>query len=489
MGKQYLKKDILLNCKSALGDPKTFYNEKMVNYTGRTKDTKELYTEVIAEYIIKNINAFTNGIPEIKRSNYKMNNHNGKCNANSNRLEEKLAMSMFKMSKRGKAFSSIGKIIDYQIPLKNKQTNKAGKIDLLSWNSMTNKVYILELKKLESPETMLRCVLEGYTYMRTVNKQNLFKSFKIPSKAQLTASPFVFKESVQADEMQEDRPFLKKLMGLLDSKPFYIINDFAVDAELMLLSKNFDKNKIIKDINDWFELCPPARGLKHWKDGRSAKELAKDWTINKGDPLLNILRNTEKFPGIKFIEAAPEFESKFDNYRGKGRQHDLLVLGEDNDGELLIGIEAKADETFGEKIGKYYAEAQKKISNNINTNVAHRIDDLNKNLFGNTNIKDIVDLRYQLLHGIAGTVAEAKNRGIKRAIFVVSTYKSNDPKLFNPVKHAENSKDLDEFVKYLSENKINKIVENKIEGPFKFKASKYLSSDLELYILKIETSI
>lgn len=226
----YTRQDILLKCKSALCDPKKFYQEKMVNYTGITKDTKEFYTEVIAEYICANISELMNGIPEIIRSNYKVNSHDGKYDETSNRLEEKIAMSMFKMSENGKVFSYIGKIIDYQTPLKAKQADKAGKIDLLSWNSITNKVYILELKEPDSKETMLRCVLEGYTYMRTINKQNLFDSFNIPSKAQLIASPFVFKGSVQAKEMQEDRPFLKKLMILLDSKPFYIIEDFEVEV-------------------------------------------------------------------------------------------------------------------------------------------------------------------------------------------------------------------------------------------------------------------
>ena len=227
----YTRQEIISKCKIALEDAKTFYQQDIVNYRGRTEDTNELYTEVVAEYICENIFEFTNEIPEIIRSNYKINSHDGKYDETSNRLEEKIAMSMFEKSKNGKVFPSIGKIIDYQTPLKAKRKDVAGKIDLLSYNSTNNIVFVLELKEPDSMETMLRCVLEGYTYMRTINKQKLFDNFNIPSTTQLLASPFVFKESFQEKEMQENRPFLKKLMILLESRPFYITQDYDVEEE------------------------------------------------------------------------------------------------------------------------------------------------------------------------------------------------------------------------------------------------------------------
>lgn len=257
----------------------------------------------------------------------------------------------------------------------------------------------------------------------------------------------------------------------------------------MILCRNFNVKEIIKNIDDWNRLCPPAGKDKQWKDGRSAKELAKDWTINKGQPLINILNLSKEFLGVNFLIASPEFESKFDNYLGKGRQNDLLILGGNEKGQVLISIEAKADETFEEKIGKYYNKALKNRENNLNTNIPNRIEGLNKNILGNKNIESISELRYQLLHGIAGTIAESKRFGIDRAIFVVSTYQSKDPELFNKKKHDNNSKDLDDFVRCLSKDQINEIKNNELKGPFKFENSQYCSSDLELYILKIETLI
>lgn len=93
---------------------------------------------------------------------------------------------------------------------------------------------ILELKKPDSNETMLRCVLEGFTYLQKVDKDKLLTDFGYePKKVIVKASPFVFKFGNQYKEMLEKRPNLQKLMELLDSKPYYIIkkDDYIVTEE------------------------------------------------------------------------------------------------------------------------------------------------------------------------------------------------------------------------------------------------------------------
>ena len=115
----------------------------------------------------------------------------------------------------------IGNIIDYQTPLKNKRTDIAGKIDLLSYDG--NCLRVLELKKPFSDETMLRCVLEGYTYLKTVDAAKLLDNFELPANTKVVACPFVFKYGKQYQAMLEKRPHLYKLMEMLESKPYYII--------------------------------------------------------------------------------------------------------------------------------------------------------------------------------------------------------------------------------------------------------------------------
>ena len=217
----YSRDDILQKCKVAFDDIRTFYKQPFINYNGRTDDTNEYYTEVVADFLCRNISAYINGIPQITReASYKTAGHDGAFDVNTPREEEKIAMEMFKQSKSGVLYDYIGNIIDYQTPLKNKRSDIAGKIDLLSYDGCT--LYILELKKPDSEESMLRCVLEGFTYMQTVNKEKLLENFNLPADTTIKSSPFVFRNKLQHEQMSETRSCLFRLMQLLDSKPYYI---------------------------------------------------------------------------------------------------------------------------------------------------------------------------------------------------------------------------------------------------------------------------
>ena len=161
-----------------------------------------------------------------RKSNYKVKTHDGVIkNEGSKREEEKIAMKLFHSSQnQGKVFDIIGKIIDYQTPLKNVRADKAGKIDLLAYNEKENPktLRILELKKLDSKETMLRCVLEAYTYLKVVDKAKLLKDFGLPKNTKIKACPFVFYGKEQYKEMQEDRKNLKELIEKLEIEVIYL---------------------------------------------------------------------------------------------------------------------------------------------------------------------------------------------------------------------------------------------------------------------------
>lgn len=213
----YTRNCIIAKCKEAFKDKKTFYKQSFINYRGKTEDTDEYFTEIIAEFLCNHITEFIDGIDTITREEtYKTKGHDGVIkDPDSGRDEEIIAMKMF-----DKSYDFVGKIIDYQTPLKNKRSDEAGKIDLLAYDGTT--LRILELKKPDSDETMLRCVLEGYTYWKTVDKAKLLADFTLPADTVIKACPFVFSGGEQHNEMKEVRPHLKRLMELLDSKPYYI---------------------------------------------------------------------------------------------------------------------------------------------------------------------------------------------------------------------------------------------------------------------------
>lgn len=213
----YTRTQLVKKIEAASQEINLFYKQDFVNYRGRTSDTEELYSEIVAEWCIKNMECFEL-IPVITRvATYKTESHKGiPQNENSNRQEELIAMEIFRQGYLGK----LGRVIDYQTPLKNVRSDKAGKIDILSYDGMN--VRILELKEPDSDETMLRCVLEGYTYMKTVNRSRLIEDFELPEDTKLLACPLVFKGKNQWQEVQEERPYLKRLMNLLDSTPYYL---------------------------------------------------------------------------------------------------------------------------------------------------------------------------------------------------------------------------------------------------------------------------
>ena len=227
MGKKYSKEEIIKKLEESKSEMGQFYSENFLNYISETSDKEGDYTEIIAEWLLNNIKLFDEIKPITREKNYKVKTHDGKIkNEKSNREEEIIAMKLFELSQnQGKVFDIIGKIIDYQTPLKNIRADKAGKIDLLAYNEEEKILRILELKRPDSKETMLRCVLEAYTYLKVVDKDKLLKDFGLPEDTEIKACAFVFYDGKQHKEMKEikdNRKNLGKLIGKLGIEVIYL---------------------------------------------------------------------------------------------------------------------------------------------------------------------------------------------------------------------------------------------------------------------------
>ena len=219
MANGYTKNEII-NKLENLKDISILYKEDFINYRGNTTDTKEKYTEVISEWLLNNINLFDNIQKITRSSSYKVETHDGKHdNSKSNRNEEIMAMEIFNQG----SLNILGKVLDYQTPLKNVRGDDAGKIDIVSYNKDIKTVYLLELKIEDSKETMLRCILEIFTYLRILDTDKFLFDFGLPKDTKIKASPLVFFNGYQHKEMiGGDNKFLKQLMDKLDIEPFYI---------------------------------------------------------------------------------------------------------------------------------------------------------------------------------------------------------------------------------------------------------------------------
>lgn len=212
-------------CSLGLKNPDTFYTAQCVNWKGKTK-TGIPYTEIIAEFILEKYNSKVFKIEKSKRNNYNVESHDGKIkNEKSNRHEEIIAKEIFNQF-RNNPNNEFGIIIGYQVPLKEKQNDPKGKIDLLAYNGKDKSAIVLELKKQQTTETLLRCVLECYTYKEQLVLDNLKKSFGLTDCKEIKAAPLIFidDESRPYIEYKDlcNRPKLKELMNRWEIKPLFL---------------------------------------------------------------------------------------------------------------------------------------------------------------------------------------------------------------------------------------------------------------------------
>ena len=189
----------------------------------------------------------------------------------------------------------------------------------------------------------------------------------------------------------------------------------------------------IETLEDWYEHAPPFTPNLHWKDGKSAKELANYVLLHDG--IHKLLENL----GISYNGALlcyPEHVTGLPG-KGNGRNHDLLIVSEN--GNILIGVEAKTDESFG----RYCKDIK-----NPSENKKHRLMAMKELVFKNKDF-DYPELRYQLLTAAAGTILEAKQRGSKQIYLVVLTFEKRGY-MYNETQMRRNKADYDSFKKALS---------------------------------------
>lgn len=246
----------------------------------------------------------------------------------------------------------------------------------------------------------------------------------------------------------------------------------------LIRCKDLEITDKIDCLHEWFDKCPPQGKDKHWVDGRSAKETAKHWVHTIPSEFLDLLKPFN----LEFKKCSPEYVSKFDSYNGNGRNHDLLIIGSNQlEEDIVISIESKVDESFGDTVSARIIAAESELIKNCNSKALNRINELRKNLFGQINVNQLL-LRYQLLTAVAGTIAEAKDQKVKTAIFIVQTFVSSE---INHKKHFENQNDLNCFLNLISESKFTEIKDGDLLGPIRIPGNnEHISCNVDLFIGK-----
>jgi hypothetical protein len=254
----------------------------------------------------------------------------------------------------------------------------------------------------------------------------------------------------------------------------------------------------IWSVEDWRRYAPPKRGDDHWAIGRSALESARAW-LRGGRPelpeeLRALLERRAATSDLRPLFAMPELVTRLDEFNGEHRNRDVIVLAESRGGRTLIGIEAKADESFGSAaVGPYLAAREA----NKGSNVPERIRRPVRALFGEEALEDgrvkepYASLRYQVLTALAGTLIEAKRRWAEQAVLVVHEFVSNSGRDYKGTDSARidrNARALREFVSALPgappDVKIDELT-----GPLQAPGGESVSSELPFFVGKVTVDV
>lgn len=225
----------------------------------------------------------------------------------------------------------------------------------------------------------------------------------------------------------------------------------------------------ITNVAEWFENAPPKGKEKQWKDGRSAKEVAKAWCPEGRDPevpaeLVELLRSGP-LGAVQVLDVEVEAGIRFDAFPGEPRNADLAITAVDENGRVAISIEAKADEPFGDRVEKALIDAVRRIGKDENSNAVARVQGLASRLLPpwSSDLPHLGDLRYQLLTGVAGALAHAESIGASRAVFVV--HELVDLEKTKESARRKNREDLDRFLTRMTAGKETRLRRGVLSGP------------------------
>lgn len=221
------------------------------------------------------------------------------------------------------------------------------------------------------------------------------------------------------------------------------------------------KKQLIVDLESWKTAFIEVDPKGNWEEGRSACTLAKYFTTPNIEESYGIKKIKEYFEALgfsnpKFEYAEIEHPSPFDEY-SRPRMQDLVIKGESEKGRILACVEAKVDEKFGnEVLNQAYKNAKQYKIKHPNSNRQNRIEELCKKYL-NVNAESIKsgdenNIRYQLLHYLAGSICEAKEYG--NVVFMpIMVFKTDE---YNKTEGDRNREDYEQFIEALKFEKCNK---------------------------------
>ena len=253
MSQAYSENNIREMIKKALEtNPLFIYQENLLNYKGRTTDSQKLYSEVIAKELVENYHQLMQLGKDVSIRRTKSFNvcHNGIPNVDARierfknlKFSEKLlAIALFNSNKD----YCFGKIIDYQVPLKEKQSDKFGEIDLVAQKDRSLKLIELKING-GNQETLLRALLEVYTYYKLINNSldKFVDDFQLGNGKKLYFQPAILTDEISPSGVTlkkiDDYPYIKRLVSNINKE---------IGITVEFFTYNYDSKKVLQTETD-----------------------------------------------------------------------------------------------------------------------------------------------------------------------------------------------------------------------------------------------
>lgn len=251
--------------------------------------------------------------------------------------------------------------------------------------------------------------------------------------------------------------------------------------ELVIVGR---KGCLIRSVEEWFVAAPPKARDRQWKDGFSAKELAKAWfrTGVAAVPveLATLMETNPATEGARVTLGIAEHPTGFDSFRGGKRSHDLLLVARKDANQIAIGVEAKVAETLGSRLIGEYEAAKAAEARGKSTKLPARIEHLVLSLFGRTLDEDVGlgNVYYQLLTAAAGALVEARRRAAIAAVLVVhELIASRAPDVITTSQLA-----VGDFIAALDRTHEARPTMGMLHGPFTIPGGGMIPSDVPLFV-------
>lgn len=126
--------------------------------------------------------------------------------------EKEIVRGMMNYQRQGKSVenhfrdaSNVCEIIDYEVPMFCLKGGRVSgrKIDAVGRlvGAKSDRLYIYEAKKNRSTETLLRCLMEAFSYSLFVDRVRFRESFGVRRDASIVLSPLIFEDSVSYSDL------------------------------------------------------------------------------------------------------------------------------------------------------------------------------------------------------------------------------------------------------------------------------------------------